>query len=88
LKLSVRTFLPSGHCDVLWRRASTPVGVSPEALEECVHSCKVLMLIYQSGRHLFQSDPVIFQPALAILRVWDDVNPTWCWSWEVCSLLL
>jgi hypothetical protein len=46
------------------------------------------MLIYQSGRHLFQSDPVIFQPALAILRVWDDVNPTRCWSWEVCSLLL
>jgi hypothetical protein len=46
------------------------------------------MLIYQSGRHLFQSDLVIFQPALAILRVWDDVNPTRCWSWEVCSLLL
>jgi hypothetical protein len=41
LKFSVRAFFPSGCCDVPWGRASAPMGVAPEALEECVHSCKI-----------------------------------------------
>jgi hypothetical protein len=34
------TFFPPGRCVVPWGRASAPAGVAPEALEECVHSCK------------------------------------------------
>jgi hypothetical protein len=41
-KLLVGPFFPLSMCNVLWGRASTPAGVAPEALEECVHSCKVL----------------------------------------------
>lgn len=37
----VRTFFPSGCCDVPWGRASALEGVAPEALGECMHSCKV-----------------------------------------------
>jgi hypothetical protein len=37
----IRTFFPSGRCDVPWGRTSALAGVAPEALEEGVHSCKV-----------------------------------------------
>jgi hypothetical protein len=35
------TFFPTGRRGVPWRHASAPAGVAPEALEECLHSCKV-----------------------------------------------
>jgi hypothetical protein len=46
-----------------------------------VQSCKVLTLRYWSVRRLFQ-------PALAILLMRNDVNPTRYGSREVRSLLL
>jgi hypothetical protein len=35
------TLFPPGCCAIPWGRASGPVGLAPEALEECVHSFKV-----------------------------------------------
>jgi hypothetical protein len=37
-------FFPSGRRDVPWGHARGPAGVAPEALEECVHSCKVFCI--------------------------------------------
>jgi hypothetical protein len=41
LTLADGTFFPPGCCVVPWGRASTPVGVAPEALQERGCSCKV-----------------------------------------------
>jgi hypothetical protein len=40
-RLFVRTLFPSGRCDVPWGHASATAVVALEALEDCVHSCKV-----------------------------------------------
>jgi hypothetical protein len=41
LVLADGTFFPPGCCVVPWGRASAPVGVAPEALQERGCSCKV-----------------------------------------------
>jgi hypothetical protein len=41
LTLADGTFFPLGCCAIPWGRASGPVGLAPEALEECVYSSKV-----------------------------------------------
>jgi hypothetical protein len=41
LMLANGTFFSPGCCAIPWGRASRPVGLAPEALEECVYSFKV-----------------------------------------------
>jgi hypothetical protein len=41
LTLADETFFPPGCCAIPWGRASGPVGLAPEALQECGCSCKV-----------------------------------------------
>jgi hypothetical protein len=41
LTLADGTFVPPGCCAISWGRTSRPVGLAPEALEECVYSFKV-----------------------------------------------